>query len=60
MQQRHFDNFLDPLLLTIALLQSESSLRGEPRRPINMIFFWNSSTAVKIRDFCNNMFDITK
>ena len=51
MPQRHFDHFLDPLPLTIALLQSESSLRGEPRRPYANDLFWNSSKAVKIRDF---------
>ena len=56
MQQRHFDHFLDPLLLTIALL---CKVRGEPR-PIKCDFF-NSSTAVKIRDLLlQYVFDITK
>ena len=56
MQQRHFDHFLDPLFLTMALL---CKVRGEPR-PIKCDFL-TVRTGIKIRDLLlQYVFDITK
>ena len=51
MQQRHFDHFLDPLLLTIALL---CKVRGEPR-PIKCDLL-TVRRLLRFAIFCYNIF----